>query len=231
MWSGIVLQLRRCERRCQRSWTGTLSACLKAASKHTCEDGVLWQLGYRWNTMQAHQGAKCQFSAASRAAHRASLPAGQRHCRCVWLPRRWASELHGSMPQHTHAYRCRRPLRSRDDGQSCRRVRRCWTLSRATAWRHSAARTKRCSHAARANSSALRSEPKAHEALQHVPLDDDSTRGLLARDCYSNHSVAASFEDVGAAHNISTVSARHLVGEQLSAQPFERGTHHQQAAL
>ena len=58
---------------------------------------------------------------------------------------------------------------------------------------------------------------KRMKPFQHVPLDDDSTRGLLARDCYSNHSVAASFEDVGAAHNISTVSARHLVGEQLGA--------------
>ena len=64
---------------------------------------------------------------------------------------------------------------------------------------------------------------KRMKPFQHVPLDDDSTRGLLARNCYSNNSVAASFEDVGAAHNISTVSARHLVGEQLWRNPSSAG--------
>ena len=60
---------------------------------------------------------------------------------------------------------------------------------------------------------------KRMKPFQHVPLDDDSTRMLLARDCYSNRSVAASFEDVGAAHRISTVSARHLVRDQLWRNP------------
>ena len=64
---------------------------------------------------------------------------------------------------------------------------------------------------------------KRMKPFQHVPLDDDSTRGLLARDCYSNHSVAASFEDVGAAHNISTVSARHLIRDQLWRNPSNAG--------
>lgn len=60
---------------------------------------------------------------------------------------------------------------------------------------------------------------KRMKPFQHVPLDDDSTRGLLRRDCYSNRSVAASFEDVGRAHNISTVSARHMLREQLWSKP------------
>jgi hypothetical protein len=60
---------------------------------------------------------------------------------------------------------------------------------------------------------------KRMKPFQHVPLDNASTRGLLTHDCYSNSSVAASFEDAGAAHNISTVSARHLVRDQLWRNP------------
>ena len=60
---------------------------------------------------------------------------------------------------------------------------------------------------------------KRMKPFQHVPLDDDSTRMLLRRDCYSNRSVAASFEDVGAAHNLTTVSARNLIREQLWRNP------------
>ena len=60
---------------------------------------------------------------------------------------------------------------------------------------------------------------KRMKPFQHVPLDDDSTRTLLARDCYSNSSVAASFEDVGAAHSLITVSARQLIRNQLWRRP------------
>ena len=60
---------------------------------------------------------------------------------------------------------------------------------------------------------------KRMKPFQHVPLDDDSTRMLLRRDCFSNRSVAASFEDVGRAHNVTTVSARFLVHEQLWRNP------------
>ena len=35
---------------------------------------------------------------------------------------------------------------------------------------------------------------KRMKPFHHVPLDDESTRGLLRGDCYSNRSVAASFE-------------------------------------
>jgi hypothetical protein len=60
---------------------------------------------------------------------------------------------------------------------------------------------------------------KRMKPFQHVPLDDASTRWLLQRDCYGNRSVAASFEDVGAAHNLTTVSARQLIREQLWRNP------------
>ena len=60
---------------------------------------------------------------------------------------------------------------------------------------------------------------KRMKPFQHVPLDDGATLDLLHRTCYNNASVAASFEDVGAAHNLSTVSARQLVRAQMIAQP------------
>ena len=64
---------------------------------------------------------------------------------------------------------------------------------------------------------------KRMKPFQHIPRDDESTLGILRADCYSNHSVAASFEDVGLAHNVSTVSARHLVREKLFATPSAAG--------
>ena len=64
---------------------------------------------------------------------------------------------------------------------------------------------------------------KRMKPFQHVPLDDDSTRMLLQRDCYSNDSVAASFEDVGRAHDIPTVSARLLIRDQLWRNPAMAG--------
>lgn len=64
---------------------------------------------------------------------------------------------------------------------------------------------------------------KRMKPFQHVPLDDDSTRMLLQRDCYSNNSVAASFEDVGRAHDIPTVSARLLIRDQLWRNPAMAG--------
>ena len=56
---------------------------------------------------------------------------------------------------------------------------------------------------------------KRMKPFQHVPKTDASTTQILVEDCYSNSSVAASFEDVGAAHGITTISARHLVKEAL----------------
>ena len=60
---------------------------------------------------------------------------------------------------------------------------------------------------------------KRMKPFHHVPHDDDSTRGLLATACYDNRSVAASFEDVGTAHQLATVSARRLIREQLWRDP------------
>ena len=60
---------------------------------------------------------------------------------------------------------------------------------------------------------------KRMKPFQHIPLDDASTLRILHEDCYSNHSVAASFEDVGSAHNVATVSARKLVRDELFRHP------------
>ena len=62
---------------------------------------------------------------------------------------------------------------------------------------------------------------KRMKPFHKVPLDDESTRMLLMRNCYGNRSVAASFEDVGAAHQLATVSARNLVREQLLRNPSQ----------
>ena len=60
---------------------------------------------------------------------------------------------------------------------------------------------------------------KRMKPFQHVPKDDASTLRILREDCYSNNTVAASFEDVGAAHNLTTISARHLIREELFNKP------------
>ena len=64
---------------------------------------------------------------------------------------------------------------------------------------------------------------KRMKPFHRVPIDEDSTRMLLARDCYSNRSVAASFEDVGTAHSLVTVSARQLIREELWRSPLQAG--------
>ena len=64
---------------------------------------------------------------------------------------------------------------------------------------------------------------KRMKPFQHIPRDDFSTRMLLAHNCFGNRSVAASFEDVGRAHQISTVSARFLIHDELFRQPSDAG--------
>lgn len=65
---------------------------------------------------------------------------------------------------------------------------------------------------------------KRMKPFQHVPKDDASTLKILREDCYSNNSVAASFEHVGVAHNVTTISARHLVRDELFGNPAKSGS-------
>ena len=60
---------------------------------------------------------------------------------------------------------------------------------------------------------------KRMKPFQHIPHDDESTLGILRNDCFSNRSVAASFEDVGRAHRVATVSARNLIRDELFSRP------------
>ena len=60
---------------------------------------------------------------------------------------------------------------------------------------------------------------KRMKPFQYIPLDDASTLQILRDDCYSNNTVAASFEDVGTAHNFTTISARNLVRAELFRSP------------
>lgn len=60
---------------------------------------------------------------------------------------------------------------------------------------------------------------KRLKPFQHIPKNAASTMHVLDTHCYSNDSVAASLEDVGSAHNVTFVSARHLVARERLNNP------------